>query len=998
MDESWNHLQNLEAHIKEHNSHIEKITPLRTKQHSRQSSLIEDLTKRSSEVTSTAKMLSMAKEIREKDLEIMYLKRDVASLEIFKDQCANMQSQVKLLREKAVLCERESQSKTYKLSSLETTAVPRLEKVEVEMRELKAVNENLQSLVSQVKKELDEKSNQLAFVKQNYAGQDSTIKGLEEEKRSLKGKLAEMQMKLDELIKQHEKNKEYLKQKEQLSLALEEDNERLRAQIENTMESLQKCQYEISLLPMLRQDVHHREQLISTASREIEREKSLRQKVSEEKDKLELQISNLYEITEGTDPFEYLQELKEIISKSKKEHMIINEELLRMKETHYKFEKENSELLQYTSSCIENFCKDMTRCLFENQEIEIPDLDESVKPVIQLLYIKLRKVKDQMDEIVCELQDTNSILNEKNNQIRKRMEETDEMIIKQEFLTEQLTAENKKIKQEIEILKEDFNETIARADSLEGELKESIKTNEALKKNYNLLKKELEDKVVALSSVKNNFIKQENLIEQIDDEKRYIESERNTLENQIKVLESQKNISEKERENLLKKFSEIQKEFENFLNQHEKNTRKVKEQDGAICDLKDDNDRLNEEIHKLTEINKKLFEENERMSKELENQIDKIEECTGEILTIPKLKQELNIKTQQLISLTLELEKERENFESEKKTCKKLKATLSNLKSLSENKDPSEYIQSLSSDLKKLNQENSSLKSSLETTENSYQDLKKSSEKFEESLIEMIKNESEKAKKQFLSQLVQSSYEGKVKKIYSLIFNLVEDLQKQANEKISELEENAEYLNDQISGYENNMELWKKVEHTNELIEAQEMLSKKLSAENLRLREDLDFAKGQIDEYSRNQEELEDKIRDLTDKNLKNKKKVSTLEQELNDKSKLLSSLSNSTQKQDSIISQIESENFQLQEKNQKIYEKMQILKEEKKILTEEKAEVDGKILKLQNEFDKIFESQDSNLQSITNKKDLISAMVEDNKRLKKHVENLMQILKKYRT
>ena len=101
MNENWNSLYNLETQIKEHNTHIEKITPSRTRRHSIQSSFDEIPQKPDSQ----QKMLAMAKDIKEKEREISYLKRDIASLEIYKDQCLNMQAQIRYLREKSVLSE-----------------------------------------------------------------------------------------------------------------------------------------------------------------------------------------------------------------------------------------------------------------------------------------------------------------------------------------------------------------------------------------------------------------------------------------------------------------------------------------------------------------------------------------------------------------------------------------------------------------------------------------------------------------------------------------------------------------------------------------------------------------------------------------------------------------------------------------------------------------------------------------------------------------------------
>ena len=496
MDESWNHLQNLEAHIKEHNTHIEKLTPLRTRHHSRQSSIVEETTKRAPETSLQQKMLSMAKELKDKEREISYLKRDVATLEIYKDQCSNMQIQIKLLREKAVICEREAQHKSYILASIETNTVPKLEKLENELKESSAINEKLQKAYSQAKKEADEKISLMSNLKQTYSGQDSSIKALEEEKRNLKIKFSELQTKHEDLLRQHDKNLENLKHKDQLTLALEEDNDRLRTQIENTMESLQKCQYELGLLPKLRQDIHQREQLISAAAREIEKEKNAKMRANEEKEKIETQYANIIECTKGAEPIGYIQELKALVNKSANDHSVINEELIQLKKNQRYNDIETTQTLQYLINYIENISRNLPEEFLKSKCFDFPESDTQAGSVLNFFCSQLQKCQQICLERIEELEEANAAFAErisryeKNIPLRQKIEEMEARIQGQEELSDQLTDENLRLKIELESRNKEINQTEMEKHQLADEIEQLKNEIENLEINIkeNLIK------------------------------------------------------------------------------------------------------------------------------------------------------------------------------------------------------------------------------------------------------------------------------------------------------------------------------------------------------------------------------------------------------------------------------------------------------------------------------------------------------------------------------
>ncbi|OMJ82813.1 hypothetical protein SteCoe_16410 [Stentor coeruleus] len=673
MDESWNHLQNLEAHIKEHNTHIEKLTPLRTRHHSRQSSLGDEALKRPIDSSVQGKMLSMAKEVKDKEREILYLKRDVASLEIYKDQCMNMQTQIKLLREKAVFCEREALSKSTMLSSFESNAFPKLEKLESDLKQALQSNEKLQKSYLQAKKETEEKIAALTNLKTTYSNQDSTIKSIEEERRNLKIKHAELQGKFDEMAKQHEKTLEHYKNKDQLALALEEDNERLRAQIENTMESLQKCQYELNLLPKLKQEIHQREQLISAASREIEKEKALKIKAIEDKEKTELQLANIFECTDGNNPLEYIQGLKVLLNKTAKEQSNANEDILRLKEKQRNTFIENSQNLEYISEYLESVSKTVADDFMSMRGIKFPEINIDYKPVLHGLCEQIEKVQMKCKEKIIEIQDTNQILNEKISKyekgfsLRQRIEEMEKLIQQQEILSEQLTSENTRIKKELELCNKELHSSEVEKQQLLEELETMEEQKLTTETKLEEMHIELEEICKDHEKLKTNILNKDELNAALEENNEKLRRQIETVMESLEKCQKELNYIPKIKQDINSKEQMLQagtKELERL--KYEMSTK-----DKLLKDVSKD---LNE-LHKEISLREQAYNALNREMDKLKLEFDSRENMNDELVS---------------------------KLEKKKKTMKELVVREENLskqlaviQKLTENKSPAEYIEEL---------------------------------------------------------------------------------------------------------------------------------------------------------------------------------------------------------------------------------------------------------------------------------------------------------------
>ncbi|OMJ89871.1 hypothetical protein SteCoe_7856 [Stentor coeruleus] len=651
MEESWNQLQSLELHLKEQDGTFKKST----------------------DSSIQGKLLSMAKDIKDRDREILSLKGDIASLEIYKDQCSNMQTQIKLLREKIVIHERESQSKSTILSSLESNTFPKLEKLDSDLKLAIQNNEKLQKSYNQTKKDNEDKLVLITKLKQTCSGQEAAIKSLEEEKRNLKIKFSEIQNKIEDLAKQQEKSIESLKNKEDLSLALEEDNDRLRSQIENTMESLQKCQYELSLLPKLKQEIYQREQLISAASKEIDKEKSLKNKAIEEKENTEMQLANIFECTDGNDPAEYIQRLKALLNKTAKDQSDANENIMILKENQRSLNIENAQSMNYISEYLQNVSKIIAEEFMGMRVMKFPEIEPDFKSVLHGVCDQIEKTQISCRDKIIEIQEVNQLLSERIAQLQKdiplwqRVEDMENLIQKQETLSSQLTEENIKIKKELEIRNKDLHLS-------EQDKHDLIKELEALEQQKILIENQLE----AFQISHENLLKDhKNLINQTakkDELNKSLEESNQQLLKQIENTMDSLEKCQRELSYIPKLKQEIHTKEQMLLagtRELEKLKQEILSRDQVLNNVSKDIDKIQNETHSREQAFSSLNREMDKMKFDLIN------------------------KENFIVKLTKKVNKKKLIIEDFKARVEDMDKQLIVIQKLTEDKNPVEYIEEL---------------------------------------------------------------------------------------------------------------------------------------------------------------------------------------------------------------------------------------------------------------------------------------------------------------
>lgn len=77
------------------------------------------------------------------------------------------------------------------------------------------------------------------------------------------------------------------------------------------MDSLQKCQVELSYIPSIRKQLQESDELVTAVSEELDHEKRLKAELESELEEQSRSVKRLLKFTNGSDPLDYLSELTE---------------------------------------------------------------------------------------------------------------------------------------------------------------------------------------------------------------------------------------------------------------------------------------------------------------------------------------------------------------------------------------------------------------------------------------------------------------------------------------------------------------------------------------------------------------------------------------------------------------------------------------------------------------------------------------------------------------
>jgi chromosome segregation ATPase len=422
------------------------------------------------------KILYISKELKERELEISSLQRELANMVSYKEQYTNMKAQLNLYKEKLAYYERISNDQTLKLHELENSYRPKALALEKEIEELKVGNNKLQGEISLMRLELEKKESYGSEITAELKGKNATIKKMREETFLLQQKLQKNSEFEKEFIKEKENFQGAVQEKEEIIQALEKDNDKLRKELERAMESLANCQVELRFIPKLRQDIKQSANLINAASSEIDKEKAESQRLLTELKDYEKRWRKIRTICENNEPIEYIEDLKNQLQFNIEKFAAIQSELQATEQRHDKSLNQLKNKLEKVSLSIpkheeafrelslqkkrmeeelQNVIQDNTRLTQRNEELKVLASQykqiEKEFEVIKFENDKLIQKGEEMKEIAFsykKLQKELEILCSENAKLQPKSEELKDLRIqytKLEREYESIIGENKRL-------------------------------------------------------------------------------------------------------------------------------------------------------------------------------------------------------------------------------------------------------------------------------------------------------------------------------------------------------------------------------------------------------------------------------------------------------------------------------------------------------------------------------------------------------------------------
>lgn len=311
MEQVWERLHVLESQILAHNEEVDKISPQKASMPGPDGVSIEQsLLNPDSRSRSNSQLLELRKETKEKEFKIAQLERDLAGMESLKDQNQNLKAQVALLTEKLKVKEQELKERNDHLKELENAFKPTLASYESELSQLRSLSASLQKELTATRQELVQREILVADLAQTNANKDERSALISHSKTEAERQveaLSSVSAKLqDEVVAMTQS----LRDKELIADTLEDDNTKLRIELQKALEALQQCQNELKLIPKLKGEVTNCEQLISAASGEIEENRSAISRLMEERTQYLTIMDDIKQLTDEADPVDFIHTLQ----------------------------------------------------------------------------------------------------------------------------------------------------------------------------------------------------------------------------------------------------------------------------------------------------------------------------------------------------------------------------------------------------------------------------------------------------------------------------------------------------------------------------------------------------------------------------------------------------------------------------------------------------------------------------------------------------------------
>lgn len=383
--------------------------------------------------------------------------------------------------------------------------------------------------------------------------------------------------------------------------------EALKKEIEDLQSRMTKLDQRIKAL---KKELHNQNQLTLNLDVRIDdavnRQNKLEQKIKNFDNEIEDNKKNLTEVAERQkDNANHLKKLRSDLE------TIIQELLLALKREKDKWQQENilrkdkqQQLLSGLKKLDQQLNELITKAKIESNESIVQQLEGYLKEASMQQWLQSIEQAGNLSEGLTHL-----LLD--HDGIHARKEQVDELIVNLEKENESLEHNKNQLQKNSEILKEEKALTVAQKESLLGEIKSFHVTKENVTERENNLKEQMKNDTSHLSYIRDSFDKTQSQLIQMDNEEVSKRKEVEQLQASITKDLNEIDIIEKKIENLEKK-----------------------------------KENLNEQIQKENEKNKKIFEETNELEIKIGTHLGLRESLVQDMyndynLTIDEIKEQL---------------------------------------------------------------------------------------------------------------------------------------------------------------------------------------------------------------------------------------------------------------------------------------------------------------------------------------------------------------------
>ena len=417
--------------LEEHNFKLESISPPHQPV-SYESSPPRGKSRLSDVSLAEHRLIDLSRDIRERDRQIAGLMRDVAGLESYKAQCLNLKAQLQLLTEKNRLLQEEQKQ----LHSPEEEA----ERAELlsEVQDLRQVVKQKEARALELKLALESKEHLCEIALQSKQDLERNIEAVQAATTGQQEQLVTCT--------------QVLREKEVLIDTLEEDNAKLRSELQKALESLQQCQTELKFMGKLRMEVQQSAQLLTSVELQLEQEQSNHSALLRDCEELKGAFDQLRQKCQDQDPESYIdllqrqqEEVQQLISKAQEDQKLLEQKQQDLERRLTTTRRGLKTYFEKLRGWLESFSMDTSSPL---PVLALPDSFKDVGKYVQACHDVLETMREETGRRLGELEAVNGQLSERNEffeqsseELRKKIEALARQVEEQETLSKQLLVE-----------------------------------------------------------------------------------------------------------------------------------------------------------------------------------------------------------------------------------------------------------------------------------------------------------------------------------------------------------------------------------------------------------------------------------------------------------------------------------------------------------------------------------------------------------------------------